>query len=92
MYRAPCVLGLWNIRHELDTEGVCHYPVGMSATLTEAEIAEFQALYKKHFGIELTSAMALDKGYRLTKLVEVVLKNSVDMPEPETETISKNDE
>ncbi len=32
-------------------------------------------LYKKHFGINITKDDALDKGTRLIRLVEIVLKN-----------------
>jgi hypothetical protein len=38
--------------------------------LADEHIAEFQALYKEHFGIELTKAQALEKGLRVIRLVE----------------------
>jgi hypothetical protein len=40
--------------------------------LADEHIAEFQALYKEHFGIELTKAQALEKGLRVIRLVENV--------------------
>ena len=40
--------------------------------LTDKDILEFQMLYKKHFGIEITKKQALEKGLRLIRLVEVV--------------------
>ena len=50
--------------------------------LTDEHILEFQMLYKKHFGKEISKEDALAKGIRLIRLVEVVLKNS--QPEPAT--------
>lgn len=40
--------------------------------LADEHISEFQALYKEHFGIELTKAQALEKGLRFIRLVENV--------------------
>jgi hypothetical protein len=40
--------------------------------LTDEHISEFQALYKEHFGIELTKAQTLEKGLRFIRLVENV--------------------
>lgn len=40
--------------------------------LTDNDISEFQMLYKKHFGVEITKGRALEKGLRLIRLVEVV--------------------
>lgn len=40
--------------------------------IADEHIAEFQKLYKEHFGIELTKAQALEKGLRLIRLIEVV--------------------
>ena len=42
--------------------------------LADADIAEFQMLYKKHFGIEISKAEALEKGLRLIRLLEIVSK------------------
>jgi len=42
--------------------------------LADADIAEFQMLYKKHFGIEISKAEALEKGLRLIRLFELVSK------------------
>ena len=46
--------------------------------LTEKDLNEFKRLYKEEFGVELTDAQALDKGGRLVRLLEVVLKANVD--------------
>ena len=40
--------------------------------VADEHIAEFQRLYKEHFGVELTKAQALEKGLRLIRLIEVV--------------------
>lgn len=40
--------------------------------LTDDNILEFQMLYKKHFGTEITKEQALEKGLRLIRLVEAV--------------------
>ena len=40
--------------------------------ISDEHIADFQKLYKEHFGVELTKAQALEKGLRLIRLVEVV--------------------
>lgn len=42
--------------------------------LADTDIAEFQMLYKKHFGIEISKAEALEKGLRLIRLTEIVSK------------------
>ena len=42
--------------------------------LADADIAEFQMLYKKHFGIEISKAEAFEKGLRLIRLFELVSK------------------
>lgn len=40
--------------------------------LTDQDIFEFQMLYKKHFGFEISKAEALEKGLRLIRLYETV--------------------
>ena len=40
--------------------------------ISDNHILEFQTLYKKHFGIEITKEQALEKGLRLIRLVEAV--------------------
>jgi hypothetical protein len=50
--------------------------------LTDEDIMEFQALYKKHFGKDLGKDEALAKGIQLIRLLEVVLKNSQPEPAP----------
>jgi len=42
--------------------------------LEDADIVEFQMLFKKHFGAEITKAQALEKGLRLVRLFELVSK------------------
>jgi hypothetical protein len=44
--------------------------------LTDENISGFQMLYKKHFGVELTKAQALEKGLRLIRLVEIVARTA----------------
>lgn len=46
--------------------------------LTDENISEFQVLYKKHFGAEITKEQALEKGLRLIRLVEVVSRAVAD--------------
>ena len=46
----------------------------LGASLTEKEIAEYQRLFKDEFGVELTTAQALEKGLRLVGLLKVVLQ------------------
>ena len=40
--------------------------------LADEHIAEFQALWKKRYGTEITKAEALEKGLRLIRLLEAV--------------------
>jgi len=51
-------------------------------TLTDEHIADFQMLYKKHFGKDIGKDEALAKGIRLVRLMEVVLKNNQPEPAP----------
>jgi hypothetical protein len=43
--------------------------------LADEHIKEFQVLYKKHYGVEISTAEALAKGIRLIRLMEIVLKH-----------------
>lgn len=43
--------------------------------LSQENLDEFKRLYKKHFNKDIDNATALDKGLRLIRLMEVVLKN-----------------
>jgi len=55
--------------------------------IAEEHIAEFQKLYKEHFGVELTKAQALEKGLRLIRLVEIVSRataNEQNQPQGNT--------
>ena len=46
--------------------------------LTDDNLSEFQMLYKKHFGTEITKEQALEKGLRLIRLVEAVSRAVAD--------------
>jgi hypothetical protein len=48
-----------------------------SGILPDSSLVEFQTLYERHFGKSITKKEALEKGIRLMKLVEAVLKNSI---------------
>lgn len=53
--------------------------------LTDDHLAEFQMLYKKNFGVDISKEEALEKGSRLIRLMEVVLKESAkNLPHPLT--------
>jgi hypothetical protein len=55
--------------------------------IADEHIAEFQKLYKEHFGVELTKAQALEKGLRLIRLVEIVSRataNEQNQPQVNT--------
>ena len=58
--------------------------------LTDEHVAEFQMLYKKHFGMDISKAEALEKGIRLIRLMEITLKHEAKrkasqmIPEPIT--------
>ena len=40
--------------------------------LADEHLAEFQTLYRKHFGKDISKDEALEKGLRLVRLIEVV--------------------
>lgn len=42
--------------------------------ITEKQIESFQTLYKKHFGEEITKEEALNRGLKIIRLIEIVLK------------------
>ena len=46
--------------------------------LTDDNLLEFQMLYKKHFGTEITKEQALEKGLRLIRLIEAVSRAVAD--------------
>jgi hypothetical protein len=46
--------------------------------IAEEDIVEFQRLYKKHFGVELTTEEAFDKGLRLIRLTRAIVRLSMD--------------
>lgn len=43
--------------------------------LEDEHISEFQTLYRKHFGKDIGKDEALEKGLRLVRLMEIVLKH-----------------
>jgi hypothetical protein len=43
--------------------------------IADEKITEFQMLYKKHYGEDISKAEALEKGIRLIRLMEIVLKH-----------------
>ena len=61
----------------------------MIMNLTDEHILEFQMLYKKHFGTEITREQALEKGLRLIRLVEAVSRAVAD-EQRETQNSAKN--
>lgn len=57
--------------------------------LADEQITEFQMLYKKHYGTDISKAEALEKGIRLIRLMEITLKHEAKRlaqttPEPIT--------
>lgn len=46
--------------------------------LKNEHIAEFQMLYRKHFGKDISKKEALDKGRRLIRLIEIVSRALAD--------------
>lgn len=42
--------------------------------ISEEGLIKFQALYKKHFGIEISREVALSKGIRLLRTIELIYK------------------
>lgn len=46
------------------------------AFLTDKNIEQFQALYRKRFGVELSKEEALAKATQLVRLFEVVLRQN----------------
>ena len=55
--------------------------------LTDQHIDEFIELYRKRYGVVLDRDVALKKGLRLCRLLEIVLleKDNTEYGEPETE-------
>lgn len=46
--------------------------------ISDNHILEFQELWKKHFGAEITKEQALEKGLRLIRLIEAVSRVVAD--------------
>ncbi len=45
--------------------------------LSDENISKFQMLHKKHFGDEIGKDVAYEKGIRLVRLMEIVLKSDI---------------
>jgi len=61
--------------------------------LTDKQIAEFIAIYKNKFGIELTKSEALEKGISLLNLIKAILlenKRKKDVPKNKNNKTTKN--
>jgi len=56
-------------------------------TLTDEDIAKFQALYRSEFGMEITREAAYEKGIKLLGLMSIVYK---PMTEKEYELVQKH--
>jgi hypothetical protein len=59
--------------------------------LTDENIAEFQMLYKKHYGKEISKEVALDKGLRLIRYMKVVLQEYAKIEAEENEKVKSNE-
>ncbi len=62
-------------------------------TLTDEHVAEFQMLWRKNLGQDITKEQALEKGLRLIRLIEVVSKHEAKKREwqgltPKTSTLT----
>ena len=58
--------------------------------LSDKDIAKFQELYKKHFGIDISRAEALDQGGKLLRLVSIVYKPFVEKEPNSTQKLSSS--
>jgi hypothetical protein len=45
--------------------------------LSDVQIAEFQLLYKNHFGKDISKEQAVEKGEKLIRLVQIVYESKV---------------
>jgi hypothetical protein len=46
----------------------------ISTMLTDDQIQKFQSIYAKRFGVELDKKIALEKGIKLVRLIELIYK------------------
>ena len=46
--------------------------------IKDEQIAKFQMLFKKHFGVNINKNDALARGIKIVRLVEIILKNKVN--------------
>ncbi len=44
--------------------------------LTDEQVAQFQTLYQRHFGISLSTIEALEKGTKLMHMMEIILRRN----------------
>ena len=54
--------------------------------LSNKQVLEFQRIYKNHFGKDISSEEALEKGIKLLRLVEIIYK---PMTEEQFENLQK---
>ena len=57
--------------------------------LTDEQVAEFQNIYRRKFGMEISREEAYEKGARLVRLMKIILK---PMPEKECGQIPRKQE
>ena len=50
-------------------------PLVIPTILDEEQVREFQGLYKKHYGIDLSVEEAQEKGVHLLRFMTVVIEN-----------------
>jgi len=60
--------------------------------LTDKHIADFQMLYKRHFDAEIGKEEALEKGHRLIRLMQIILRDrgKIDSTETTQTAIRRN--
>lgn len=46
--------------------------------LTNEQVSQFQELWKKNFGIEITKELAYEKGVKLMRLMSIIYKPMTD--------------
>lgn len=56
--------------------------------LTDAQIAQFQLLYKRHFGADISRERAIEKGERLIRLVQTVYQSKAARHKQRQQTIT----
>ncbi len=69
----------------IDITSIDRLPIDLTMISNE-QIKEFQALYKKHFGEEISTEEAYQSGFKLIRLVELIYK---PMTEEEFQMVQK---